>query len=121
MLIHPTYCAYYFLSYLTLFPTIIFAAPPPSHASPSTAVKCYDPNGDRTKWMYPRGRGGCHVLDHLTDGPLTANNIVFTFQIPFVRENSVLDFSRWQQNLIGILQPGIQYYRNSTLRTFYNY
>lgn len=32
--------------------------------------------------------------------------------MPLPREGRVLDYSRWQQNLIGILQPGIAYHAN---------
>lgn len=35
------------------------------------------------------------------------NQIVFVFQMPLLRKGRILDYSRWQQNLIGILQPDI--------------
>lgn len=38
-----------------------------------------------------------------------ANQIVFVMQIPLPRDGRVLDFSRWQQNMIGILQVDIPY------------
>lgn len=38
-----------------------------------------------------------------------ANKIVFVFQMPLPREGKNLDYSRWQQNLIGILQTDISY------------
>jgi len=71
-------------------------------------TKCFDNEANRTKWLYPRGKGGCNQITGLGED-LHADQIVFTFQIPFVKENIVLDFSRWQQNLIGILQLEIHY------------
>lgn len=38
-----------------------------------------------------------------------ANKLVFVFQMPLPREGKQLDYSRWQQNLIGILQADIAY------------
>lgn len=38
-----------------------------------------------------------------------ANKLVFVFQMPLPRDGKVLDYSRWQQNLIGILQADIAY------------
>ena len=38
-----------------------------------------------------------------------ANQIVFVFQMPLPREGKVLDYSRWQQNLIGVLQTDVAY------------
>lgn len=38
-----------------------------------------------------------------------ANQLVFVFQMPLPREGRDLDYSRWQQNLIGILQTDIAY------------
>lgn len=38
-----------------------------------------------------------------------ANQIVFVMQFPLPREGRVLDFSRWQQNMIGVLLVDIPY------------
>lgn len=38
-----------------------------------------------------------------------ANKLVFVFQMPLPRDGKILDFSRWQQNMIGILQADIAY------------
>lgn len=38
-----------------------------------------------------------------------ANQIVFVFQTPLPRDNKILDYSRWQQNLIGVLQTDMAY------------
>jgi hypothetical protein len=75
-------------------------------------TKCLDIEPNRTHWLYPRGKGGCHHIEELVED-LHADQIVFTFQIPFVKENVVLDFSRWQQNLIGILQLEIHFAKES--------
>ncbi|XP_050089191.1 protein wntless isoform X2 [Anopheles aquasalis] len=41
-----------------------------------------------------------------------ANQIVFVFQMPLPREGRQLDYSRWQQNLIGVLQTDIAFDAN---------
>ena len=43
-----------------------------------------------------------------TEG-ITANQVVFTFQIPLPRDNITLDMSRWFQNLISVLMVDIDY------------
>ena len=43
------------------------------------------------------------------DHGITANQIVFSFWLPHPRDFQQLDFSRWQQSLLGILLLHIQY------------
>jgi hypothetical protein len=45
----------------------------------------------------------------LNDNVRLANKLVFVFQIPLPRDGMNLDYSRWQQNLIGVLQTDIAY------------
>ena len=39
----------------------------------------------------------------IQDEGITANQIVFSFWLPHPRDNQQLDFSRWQQTLMGVL------------------
>ncbi|XP_029839434.1 protein wntless isoform X1 [Ixodes scapularis] len=96
-------------------------APAPSNADQILGTVCLRheplPSGvfDDT-WHIPRGVGGhptnCNVLGDLAHVPqdnasVTANHIVFAFQAPGPRARQDLDYSRWMQNLIGILQLDI--------------
>lgn len=95
---------------------IFLIAPKPSSVQLILGTVCYDVPGsfnDTNIWIYPRGpKANCKRIpedEMLKDTMRFANKIVFVFQIPLPRESSELDFSRWQQNLIGVLQPEIQY------------
>lgn len=98
-----------------------FSAPVPSSVQTILGTVCKDIPGsynDTTKWVYSRGVGKCQTVDqnyfeHPDVG--MANRIVFVFQMPLPREGKVLDYSRWQQNLIGILQTDIAYHKNVLL------
>jgi len=83
-------------------------APTPSSAESILATKCLDPGNNSQRWFYSRGEGSCNKIHHLYEDEFseikTANKIVFVFQIPIPRQNVQLDYSRWQQNLIGVLQ-----------------
>jgi hypothetical protein len=46
---------------------------------------------------------------------LKANELVFAFQMPIPRNNMILDYSRWQQNLIGVLQFDIEYHSDAEM------
>lgn len=99
----------------------LISAPIPSSVQTILGTVCKDIPGsynDTTKWVYSRGVGKCQTVDqnyfeHPDVG--MANNIVFVFQMPLPREGKVLDYSRWQQNLIGILQTDIAYHKNVLL------
>ncbi|XP_040576781.1 protein wntless [Lepeophtheirus salmonis] len=89
-------------------------SPRPNSSDNILATKCIDYKGDRKAWFYSRGPGQCPRFDSFDDNEtmppgLTAENVVFTFQLPLPKENSSLDFSRWQQTLIGILSADIVY------------
>lgn len=91
-------------------------APTPSSAYNVLGTNCVDKGNNTQKWFYNRGKKGM-----CTNYPLSsymdeesklemANRIVFVFQIPLPRENVSLDYSRWQQNLIGVLQFDVPYH-----------
>ena len=84
------------------------------------ASKCYDKDGPGTptkpnnNWFYPRGNKKCTTIDNIAETAehvdLAADNVVFSFQMPHPRDGVVdLDYSRWQQNLIGVLTTDIAY------------
>ena len=69
-------------------------------------------HNDSSVWLYSRGDGKCEVLDHEDIDKhdfKMANQMVFVFQMPLPREGKILDYSRWQQNLIGVLQTDIKF------------
>ena len=74
-------------------------APSPNNSQQLLAVKCYDPDGPGSdnKWFSPRGKGGCNSIDKITvtaeDVDLTADNVVFAFQMPLPRGMEI-DYSR---------------------------
>ncbi|XP_064476876.1 protein wntless-like [Ornithodoros turicata] len=98
-------------------------APAPSNADQILGTICrrdhpLPPGTFDDQWHIPRGHDGqpinCNVLHDLPDpygedDGLTANHIVFAFQAPGPRVRQDLDYSRWMQNLIGILQLDIVY------------
>ena len=64
-------------------------SPPPNAANNILATKCVDPAGDTKSeaWFYLRGEGGCKRIESFSDPEaqkmqLTAENIVFSFQMP---------------------------------------
>ena len=91
-------------------------SPAPNSSMQFLASKCVDKSAgkDGKKWYWPRGKGACTKIDHF-DAPeaaqqqLTADNIVFAFQMPLPRENKEIDFSRWQQTLMTVLSMDIEY------------
>lgn len=89
-------------------------APTPSNADNVLATKCHDTGNNTEAWFYPRGKGSCTTINlhsyDMNDHILLANQIVFAFQIPIPRDNTVLDYSRWQQNLIGVIQLDVAYH-----------
>ena len=78
--------------------------------------QCVDKSGglDAKSWFWPRGKGSCQKIDRFDDPEaskekLTADNIVFAFQLPHPRDNVQIDFSRWQQFLMSVLSMDIEY------------
>lgn len=95
-------------------------APTPANAQNMLATICKDTavaKNDTSKWFYYRGVGSCTKLDLVNiNHELTESNIVFTFQMPVPRDNMYLDYSRWQQNLIGVIQLDIAYHSMMEIR-----
>ena len=72
-------------------------APAPNNSEQFLATKCYDKEGgkDDKKWFQPRGAHKCRVIDEITDIPsMTADNVVFSVQMPLPRSQQTLDYSR---------------------------
>ncbi|EFN73869.1 Integral membrane protein GPR177 [Camponotus floridanus] len=90
-------------------------APTPASSQNILGTQCKDTsiNGsDENKWFYSRGNGSCTSVDDThfsSDTHQQPYQIVYTFQMPVPRNNLDLDYSRWQQNLIGVLQVDIRY------------
>lgn len=90
-------------------------APKPNNSDQFLATWCKDPDGmarNKDQWFVPRGKFKCEVIenmDHAIQQQLSAENIVYTFQLPLPREGIILDYSRWQQSLIGVLMIDIEY------------
>ena len=105
---NQTFCLYAIICLFIL-------APIPSSVQTILGTICKDVPGshnDTSVWLHSRGEGSCEQLDHseiLKDDLRMANRIVFVFQMPLPREGRILDYSRWQQNLIGILQTDIAF------------
>ncbi|XP_043278990.1 protein wntless [Venturia canescens] len=93
-------------------------APTPASSQNILGSPCQDirKNGSEPgdgKWFYSRGKGSCDLVDmhpFASDNHYQAYQLVYTFQMPGPRNSRDLDFSRWQQNLIGVLQIDIVYH-----------
>ncbi|XP_017080630.1 protein wntless isoform X2 [Drosophila eugracilis] len=69
--------------------------------------------------LYSRGAGACIPVTREEverDSMKMANELVHVFQMPLPRDLRDLDYSRWQQNLIGVLQVEFGYDSTSELR-----
>lgn len=78
--------------------------PPPASTQPILATKCIDDNNeanDTTKFFFRP----CSLLDEHDDHSLYPNKIVYAFQMP----HPTHDYSRWQQNLVGVLLIDMKY------------
>lgn len=89
-------------------------APMPANAQNILATVCKDTTvlkNDTSKWFYIRGNGACETVQlGDTIHEFSETDLVFTFQMPIPRQNEILDFSRWQQNLIGVLIFDVKYH-----------
>lgn len=95
-------------------------APTPSSPETVLATKCLDFSNSK-QFVYSRGPGSCQVFDpeKLQDEQLRSigDSLVFTFQLPIPRGGLILDYSRWQQNLIGIMMIDIVYQREAEMNS----
>ncbi|KAG7206268.1 hypothetical protein KM043_003652 [Ampulex compressa] len=93
-------------------------APTPASSQIILGTPCKDirTNGSEPgggKWFYSRGQGACTPIDmnpFNIDSHHQAYQAVYIFQMPVPRNKRPLDYSRWQQNLIGVLQVDIVYH-----------
>lgn len=75
--------------------------------------------GRRRESRHPNGEQDCFCIPgrvflnykYLLPNIYKYDNCML-LQMPLPRGNNVLDYSRWQQNLIGVLQPNIAYQTN---------
>ncbi|KAK8746066.1 hypothetical protein OTU49_017247 [Cherax quadricarinatus] len=89
-------------------------APAPSSVMSILGTKCIDKNYRKDKWYWTRGKGKCQSIIDLQDPVIedlhiNANNMIFTFQAPSPKSKYILDYSRWQQNLIAMMHVDIYY------------
>ncbi|KAL1110355.1 hypothetical protein AAG570_007886 [Ranatra chinensis] len=95
-------------------------APKPSSTDTILATKCLDKTNNTAEWFYIRGENKCSTMNinvfSYEKYERIANQIVFSFQMPTPRDNIILDYSRWQQNLIGILQLDISYHPENEMK-----
>ncbi|VVD00037.1 protein wntless [Leptidea sinapis] len=111
------------ISFLLLCQLVCFligglVAPMPANAQNILGTVCKDTTkvkNDTTKWFYNRGKGKCESVD-LAQSDLSETDIVFAFQMPTPRESETFDYSRWQQNLIGVLQMDIRYHSQMEIK-----
>ena len=80
-------------------------APSPNNSEQLLAVKCHDADGpgygserNDNKWFTPRVKGGCISIDKIAETAesvdLTADNVVFAFQMPLPKQGMNIDYSR---------------------------
>uniref|UniRef100_A0A6B2E8C0 Protein wntless n=1 Tax=Phlebotomus kandelakii TaxID=1109342 RepID=A0A6B2E8C0_9DIPT len=81
-------------------------APLPSSAQTVLATICQDDGAfnDTQHFVWPHGDAACRALEGEALPLRTAPRAVLAFQMPLYS----LDFSRWQQSLIGMLQINLQ-------------
>ena len=96
--------------------SLLVSAPQPSNVQTVIGTKCLDLGHHMHKksWFWARGSGACESVEKLSDPRIqaegiTADEIVFTFQVPLPRGGQELDMSRWFQNIVSVLQPEILY------------
>ncbi|KAK0074711.1 hypothetical protein PV326_012222, partial [Microctonus aethiopoides] len=86
--------------------------------------RVYGNFSESDKWYYPRGHGSCRDIKSLRtyyDNDITIENQnVHTFQMPLSRNEMVLGYSRWQQNLRGVLDIDIIKEDLSEIATIFN-
>ncbi|XP_052745145.1 protein wntless-like [Bicyclus anynana] len=89
-------------------------APAPVNAQSILGTVCKDTSimkNDTTKWYYYHGAGKCEKIDlNSIHHEVSERDIVYAFQMLVPRESFTYEYSRWQQNLIGVLQVDILYH-----------
>lgn len=90
-------------------------APAPSAVDSILARQCYDSKNSNKSWFSVRGSNQCVAFNNFGKQVQIADRIVFAYQLPSPRDNIKLDYSRWQQNLIGVLQFDIEYFPDNEM------
>jgi len=95
-------------------------APAPYNSDQFLATKCHEEEEDLTgaRWFQPRGKNRCRSIDRIYEDvnfKNKAENVVYAVQMPQPRNGIQLDYSRWQQNLFGVLAVDIEYSKDSNL------
>lgn len=83
-------------------------APSPAKTQTILATVCVDPNPGSTnidRWITKHCSKMIGLSDKKATSNLDANELVFVMEMPLQN----LDYSRWQQNLVGILQIDVVY------------
>lgn len=83
-------------------------APPPASQQGILSTVCLDENpslSDSNRWFTPKCRPTIDLHDPASTKGLNASNFVFAIKMPLYG----MDFSRWQQNLVGVLQIDMVY------------
>nr|XP_014277536.1 protein wntless isoform X1 [Halyomorpha halys] len=99
----------FFLCQITCFLVGGFIAPQPAGIDSVLATKCAS-RGNDSDWLYIRGKNPCKSIESFDELQQYEHEIVFVFQIPTPRGGMILDYSRWQQMLIGILHLDVYYH-----------
>jgi len=93
-------------------------APRPNNTEQHLATKCYNAKGNEEKdaWFVPYGPKPCSRIEDISDkeildNHITADNVVFAVRMPPRRlsNGEEIEFSRWFQNLIGVMNLDIEY------------
>lgn len=125
-------CVYSSVSWIELDEINIFviSAPAPSNVQTVIGTKCIRPKKDVennvSRFYIPRpnkAENGCFSVKELDDpyikkNKVQANQIVFAFQIPLPKHDINLDFSRWQQTLISVIQLDVVHDKRSEMGMF---
>ena len=109
-----------FLGVLALFELVCFLlggliSPNPNMVQTVSATVCIDESKDTSKWFTaidPATR--CKAFNNMDEATahmkdLSADMIVFTFELPLPRDGERLKMSRWFQGMMGMLSLDINY------------
>lgn len=108
-------CIALLLALLVCFLLGGLVAPAPSTSQNVLGTICIDHRHEAERWFHvwsvTGGQNMCDKVDtveELMESGISSDQVVFAFQLP-LRKGSLLDFTRWQQNLIGVLQLDIDH------------
>ena len=89
----------------------VWSAPAPNNAQTILATKCIDEgkHAHHDAWFEPWGEDKCSRSISAFDDPyliehgIAAERIVFAIRFPLPKEKTILDMSRWFQNIMAII------------------